>query len=67
MSKYDQLREMRERQWKAGKSKPVTKIADVTKVMADVTKVGKLGRPRVGDHAMTSAERKRRQRAHDPA
>jgi len=65
MNKYDQLREMRERQWKAAR-KLVTKPQAVTKRRVTQSKGG---RPRIGDQVMTPVERMRRMRAkrNDPA
>jgi hypothetical protein len=67
MSRYDDLRRMREVRFAAAKTffeKPpatVTKPIAVTKP-ADVTKPNKGGRPRLGDKPMTAAERMRRYR-----
>ena len=72
MSRYDDLRRMREARFAAPKTfvekppatvtKPVTKPNSVTKP-ADVTKPNKGGRPTIGDKPMTAAERMRRYRA----
>jgi hypothetical protein len=78
MSRYDDLRKMREARF-AAKGEPVTKtpahtvtkpisvtkLASVTKPIDAVTKpkAGRGGRPRLGDKPMSAAERMRRYRA----
>jgi hypothetical protein len=70
MSRYDDLRRMREAKFA---SQQATKVSDATKVAAipatksnNATKV-KIGRPLISDHPMTNTECSRRHRARQKA